>query len=93
MYLKEYVCVYTHLHLDLRQCLIFHAFPPSNDVFVAGDVDRDGKVSILDLVAVNASILGVFSPQTLFPKSLTDIDRNGSTNIMDVVSISFLVNG
>ncbi len=63
----------------MLQCLTPIAPPPPEGCAGVGDVNSDGSISVLDLVAISNFILGITS---LPGDSCTaDVDGNGTVNV------------
>ncbi|MBR6822383.1 MAG: dockerin type I repeat-containing protein, partial [Clostridia bacterium] len=53
---------------------------------VLGDINSDGKISILDLVMIRKHLLGIISVKNEFFEA-SDINGDGKISIMDLVAI------
>ena len=66
--------------------------PPAGCALIPGDVNGDGEVSVLDLVALSNSILGLADlPEGAFCAG--DVDSNGVINVADVVAVVTIIVG
>ena len=66
--------------------------PPAGCALALGDVNGDDDVSVLDLVAISNSILGIVAlPEEAV--CAADVDSNGVVNVSAVVAIVGIIIG
>ncbi|MBR7039484.1 MAG: dockerin type I repeat-containing protein, partial [Oscillospiraceae bacterium] len=60
--------------------------PPGYIIVAFGDVDGSGELGILDVIAINKSLLGSLQLNAV-SKSAADVDRNGVVDTTDALNI------
>ena len=78
--------------MDARpQCLA--ASPPPVSDITLGDVNLDGVISVLDIISVANTILGIEPTLTGTGLLAADLDQNGVVNVTDIIGIVNIILG